>query len=228
MANRGGMHHADLLLKNPLHDATLNAAAWQRDALWPVQPDARALRLDGALLLPAALTGMSGVMLEVNEGHYADAGGFGDGHVALTLNGVALPESDERLAAGLSLTLAREEQRWFARADDLTMDVAGEAFRFEPLYLQGLLPKEETGLQAAAELMGDTRSQPTRNSGWVIWHHSAVYICRATKARPRCAMFPASCGGTSAPSLCRFGAQTLTWDFRICTPAAGRWIVLRV
>ena len=52
VTNRGGVHHADLALRNVSDGGELIARAWQRDSLWPITDEALAFVLQGGVRIP--------------------------------------------------------------------------------------------------------------------------------------------------------------------------------
>ncbi len=161
VANRGGVHHAGLHLRNPVDDGQLNVSVWQREAVWPIQEQAQAVTIDGELRVPRALLDMPELTLRIVDGYYADNRGMGTGQVQLTVQGLHLPASDNVLDAAVDLALARDEDHWRGRIDELHTQVAGDEYAIGPIYLQGDVPGEKSShLEAAVELIGAEVSQP--------------------------------------------------------------------
>ena len=161
VASRGGLHHASVQVSNPLDGGQLNVSAWQRDAMWPIQEQAAAVIIQGAMRVPRALLDMPELTLHVGDGHYADTAGIGSGALQLAVQGLLLPASNDALDAELTLALAREDDRWRGRIESLRTQVAGDEYAMGPIYLHGEVPeKKSSHLEAAVELIAAEAPRP--------------------------------------------------------------------
>ncbi len=164
LINVGGNHFAELSVRSPQAAEPLVARLWRSDDIPGWKEPGFHAEAGGTLVVPEALGELAGMTLNVERVRWSEAARAGGGELRLSVDEIVVPGVAEPLALAVGLKGQRREDMVEAMSTELAVTAGEERFGLGPLYLQGVIPREtsalEAPLEAATELIDPTPPQP--------------------------------------------------------------------